>query len=83
MSRPLYFPCYGITIFYRASRRNMTKLCSSSYNAATEAEITTLLEQAKAQAASGKTAYNGRGIAVGYLETSDAYQYQVLRFYKG
>lgn len=58
-------------------------LVKANDNAATEAEITTLLEQAKAQAASGKTAYNGRGIAVGYLETSDAYQYQVLRFYKG
>lgn len=58
-------------------------LVKANDNAATEAEITTLLEEAKAQAASGKTAYNGRGIAVGYLETSGAYQYQVLRFYKG
>ena len=30
----------------------------------------------------GKTAYNGKGISVGYLDSSDYYQYQVLRFYK-
>lgn len=34
------------------------------------------------KSSSGKTAYNGKGISVGYLDKDDCYQYQVLRFYK-
>lgn len=49
---------------------------------ATDTEIDTLLEEAKDKSSSGKTAYNGKGISVGYLEKDDYYQYQVLRFYK-
>ena len=45
-------------------------------------EIDTLLKEAKDKSSSGKTAYNGKGISVGYLEKDDYYQYQVLRFYK-
>ena len=36
----------------------------------------------KDKSSSGKTAYNGKGISVGYLDKDDYYQYQVLRFYK-
>lgn len=36
----------------------------------------------KDKSSSGKTAYNGKGISVGYLYKDDYYQYQVLRFYK-
>lgn len=36
----------------------------------------------KDKSRSGKTAYNGKGISVGYLDKDDYYQYQVLRFYK-
>ena len=57
-------------------------LIKANYNEATESEIDTLLEEAKTKSTTGKTAYNGKGISVGYLDKSDYYQYQVLRFYK-
>ena len=58
------------------------KLIKANYNKATDAEIDTLLKEAKDKSSSGKTAYNGKGISVGYLDKDDCYQYQVLRFYK-
>ena len=59
------------------------KLIKANYNKVTDAEIDTLLKEAKDKSSSsGKTAYNGKGISVGYLEKDDYYQYQVLRFYK-
>ncbi|WP_217751984.1 hypothetical protein [Catenibacterium mitsuokai] len=58
------------------------KLIKANYNKATDAEIETLLKEAKDKSNSGKTAYNGKGISVGYLDKDDYYQYQVLRFYK-
>ena len=57
-------------------------LIKANYSEATEGEIDTLLEEAKTKSTNGKTAYNGKGISVGYLDKSDYYQYQVLRFYK-
>lgn len=57
-------------------------LIKANYNEATESEIDTLLEEAKTKSTTGKTAYNGKGISVGYLDKNDYYQYQVLRFYK-
>ena len=57
-------------------------LIKANYNEATETEIDTLLEEAKNKSTAGKTAYNGKGISVGYLDDNDYYQYQVLRFYK-
>lgn len=57
-------------------------LIKANYNEATETEINTLLDEAKTKSTTGKTAYNGKGISVGYLDSSDYYQYQVLRFYK-
>ena len=56
------------------------KLIKANYNKATDAEIDTLLKEAKDKSNSGKTAY--KGISVGYLDKDDYYQYQVLRFYK-
>lgn len=57
-------------------------LIKANYDEATDTEIDTLLEEAKANLATGKTVYNGKGISVGYLDNNDYYQYQVLRFYK-
>ena len=57
-------------------------LIKANYNEATDTEIDTLLEEAKTKSPTGKTAYNGKGISVGYLDSNDYYQYQVLRFYK-
>ncbi len=57
-------------------------LIKANYNEATEDEINTLLEEAKTKSTNGKTAYNGKGISVCYLDSNDYYQYQVLRFYK-
>lgn len=37
-----------------------------------------ILRETKIKSTSGKTAYNGKGISVCYLD----YQYHVLRFYK-
>lgn len=48
----------------------------------TETEIETLIKDAKTKASSGKTAQSGKGIAVGYREKDEMYQYQVLRIYK-
>lgn len=58
------------------------KLIKANYNKATDAEIEKLLKEAKDKSSSGKTAYNGKGISVGYLDKDDYYRYQVLRFYK-
>ena len=58
------------------------KLIKANYNEVTDKEIDTLLKEAKEKSSSGKTAYNGKGISVGYLDKDDYYQYQVLRFYK-
>ena len=57
-------------------------LIKANYNKITESEIISLLEKAKSESTSGKTAYNGKGISVGYLDNDNYYQYQVLRFYK-
>ena len=57
-------------------------LIKANYNEATEDEIVSLLENAKSESTTGKTAYNGKGISVGYLDKDNYYQYQVLRFYK-
>ena len=48
----------------------------------TDSEIDTLLEDAKTKINSGKTANNGKGISIGYIEKNDSYQFQVLRSYK-
>lgn len=58
------------------------KLIKANYNKATDTEIDALLEEAKDKSSSGKSAYNGKGISVGYLDKDDYYRYQVLRFYK-
>ena len=57
-------------------------LIKANYNEATENEINTLLEEAKTKSTTGETAYNGKGISVGYLDKDNYYQYQILRFYK-
>ena len=57
-------------------------LIKANYNEATETEIVSLLKKAKSESTNGKTAYNGKGISVGYLDKDNYYQYQVLRFYK-
>lgn len=57
-------------------------LIKANYNEATETETDTLLKEAITKAPTGKTAYNGKGISVGYLDSNDYYQYQVLSFYK-
>ena len=57
-------------------------LIKTNYNEATEDEIVSLLENAKSESITRETAYNGKGISVGYLDKDNYYQYQVLRFYK-
>ena len=57
-------------------------LIKANYNEATETDIASLLEKAKSESTTGETAYNGKGISVGYLDKDNYYQYQVLRFYK-
>lgn len=48
----------------------------------TDNEIETLLEDVKTKTNSGETTNNGKGISIGYTESDDTYQYQVLRLYK-
>ena len=74
--RPLFSLCLSAALTYAKH------LIKANYNEATETEINTLLDEAKTKSTTGKTAYNGKGISVGYLDSSDYYQYQVLRFYK-
>ena len=57
-------------------------LIKANRNDATESEIATLLEEAKDKAPTGKMAFNGNGISVGYLDEDDIYQYQVRRFFE-
>lgn len=51
------------------------KLIKANYNKATDTEIDALLEEAKDKSSSGKSAYNGKGISVGYLDKDDYYRY--------
>lgn len=39
-------------------------------------------EDVKTKTNSGETTNNGKGISIGYTESDDTYQYQVLRLYK-
>lgn len=48
----------------------------------TDTEIDTLIKDAKEKSSSKESAYNGKGITVGYLEDAETYQYQVNRMYK-
>lgn len=48
----------------------------------TDAEIETLLEEAREKSSDGITANNGKGISIGYIENEDNYQYQVIRLYE-
>lgn len=48
----------------------------------TDSEIDSLIKDAREKSSSKKTANNGKGISVGYLEYSDNYVYQVVRLYK-
>lgn len=48
----------------------------------TDNEIETLLEDVKTKTNSGETTNNEKGISIGYTESDDTYQYQVLRLYK-
>ncbi len=57
-------------------------LIKANRNDITESEIDALLEEAKAIASTGKMAFNGNGISVGYLDEDDIYQYQVRRFFE-
>ena len=57
-------------------------LIKANRNNVTESEIATLLEEAKDKAPTGKMAFNGNGISVGYLDEDDIYQYQVRRFFE-
>lgn len=47
------------------------KLIKANYNKATDAEIEKLLKEAKDKSSSGKTAYNGKGISVSYLDKDE------------
>ncbi len=67
---------------YESDAISYTKhLIKANNNEITNTEIDALLEEAKTKSASGKTANNGKGISIGYLEKDEAYQYQVLRLY--
>ena len=57
-------------------------LIKANRNDVTESEIATLLEEAKDKAPTGKMAFNGNGISVGYLDEDDIYQYQVRWFFE-
>ncbi len=57
-------------------------LIKANRNDVTENEIATLLEEAKDKAPTGKMAFNGNGISVGYLDEDDIYQYQVRRYFE-
>ncbi len=48
----------------------------------TDTECASLMKEAREKAADGKTADSKKGISIGYLETDEYYQYQVLRNYK-
>lgn len=48
----------------------------------TDTEIDTLIKEAKEKSTSKESAYNGKGITVGYSEDTETYQYQVKRMYK-
>ena len=68
---------------YEADAISYTKhLIKANNSQITDSEIDTLLEDVKTKANSGKTANNGKGISIGYIEKNDSYQFQVLRSYK-
>ena len=48
----------------------------------TDSEIDSLLKEAKEKSSDKKTANNGKGISVGFVESDNQYEYQVIRLYK-
>lgn len=54
---------------------------SNNYDLTNE-EITNLIKEAKELSSTKKTANNGKGISIGFLEYENHYIYQVIRLYK-
>ena len=48
----------------------------------TDSEVNELMELARDSVDEGKTVNNGKGIDVGYVDSADNYQYQVIRLYE-
>lgn len=57
-------------------------LIKANNSGITDTEIDTLIKEAKEKSTSKESAYNGKGITVGYSEDAETYQYQVNRMYK-
>lgn len=60
----------------------MKHLIKANNSDITVEEIDELTKKVKESAFSGKTVNNGKGIAIGYIENEDNYQYQVIRLNK-
>ena len=79
---------YMLLYVYKSSKYEkdaysyMQYLIKANNKNITDTEINTLIEEAKIKSNSGKPANNGKGISIGYTETDEVYQYQVLRLYK-
>lgn len=57
-------------------------LIKANNNEITNSEIESLIKEAKEKSTSKETSNNGKGISVGFLETENHYEYQVIRLYK-
>ena len=60
----------------------MKYLIQANNSDITDSEVNELMELARDSADEGKTVNNGKGIDVGYVDSADNYQYQVIRLYK-
>lgn len=65
-----------------ASLEYVKHLIKANNSEITDTEIDTLIKEAKEKSTSKESAYNGKGITVGYSEDTETYQYQVKRMYK-
>lgn len=71
-----------ISEYFNDASSYIKYLIKANNSEITDNEIETLLEDVKTKTNSGETTNNGKGISIGYTESDDTYQYQVLRLYK-
>ncbi len=57
-------------------------LLMANNDSLTKEEITSLVTDAKEVSKESSTANNGKGLSLGYLETDDHIEYQIIRLYK-
>ena len=76
----IYFKKYNYQ--EKLANQYVESLIKANHYDLSSEEIIHLMKEAKDLSSTKKTANNGKGISVGFLENTDYYIYQVIRLYK-